>query len=310
MGKITWTENEVKLLIELVNDKKPLKDIEKILNKSYSGIKSKIQRLKIDTSQIYKCNIKFKAIYQDYDWCYQKFIIEGLNHAEMAEEADSSIRVIKKWVKEIYKLTQKYRQETKEPNNLQKEIIIGSLLGYGHIDKREKYPIFIEVHAKNQKDYLYWKYEILKDLCNISPSFKKGGKAIIKGKECNMQPSYRLCTRVYDFLKYYRSLSNHELLDCMTELILSIWILDDASRDDKGYWDLCIAEYSQEDMNFAEEKFNGFNLNGHVQKDKRYYRFDAVSSRKIDKIILRNIPNDLDIIQYKILSNDRSYLDD
>ena len=27
-----------------------------------------------------KNSMYFKAIYQDYDWCYQKFIIEGLNH--------------------------------------------------------------------------------------------------------------------------------------------------------------------------------------------------------------------------------------
>ena len=36
------------------------------------------------------------------------------------------------------------------------------------------------------------------------------------------------------------------------------------------------------------------------QKNKRYIRFTNEASRKIDSMILRNIPNDLDIIKYKI----------
>lgn len=44
-----------------------------------------------------------------------------------------------------------------------------------------------------------------------------------------------------------------------------------------------------------------FGVQGHQNKDLRYVYFNAESSRKIDDIILRNIPNNLDIIKYKIL---------
>ena len=38
-----------------------------------------------------------------------------------------------------------------------------------------------------------------------------------------------------------------------------------------------------------------------MRKDDRYIGFGIEDSKKIDAIILRNIPNDLDVVQYKIV---------
>jgi hypothetical protein len=249
----------------------------------------------------YKSNdSRFKAIYQDYDWCYQKFIIEGLNHEEMALEANCTKRVIKKWCAERYCLTQKYRQQNKKLNKIQEDLIIGSLLGDGHIDKRETTPVFIVSHANNQKDYLFFKYELVKDLCNIEPTHKKSGTKEFYGKTYNTQSQFRLCTRVYDCLKKYRSMSTKELLNALTEFSFSIFVLDDGSRCSSN-WDLCLAEYTESDLiEFEKVMKEKFNLVGNIQKDIRYFMFTAESSRKIDDIILTNIPSDLDIIKYKI----------
>jgi len=57
-------------------------------------------------------------------------------------------------------------------------------------------------------------------------------------------------------------------------------------------------------INLLKEKFE---LICWQEKDVRYIRFDAPSSRKIDKIILNNIPNNLDIIKYKITENNNIY---
>ena len=60
----------------------------------------------------------------------------------------------------------------------------------------------------------------------------------------------------------------------------------------------------QEEIEYAIKIFeNRFNLNAWQQKDKRYVVFDSNSSRKIDNIMLKNIPNNLDIIQNKIINN-------
>ena len=64
---------------------------------------------------------------------------------------------------------------------------------------------------------------------------------------------------------------------------------------------MCCSIYSKryrlkEDFNLTAYKSNS---------DKRYIKFNADSSRELDKIILDNIPNELDIIKYKILRNDK-----
>jgi len=249
-------------------------------------------------------NPNFKAIYQNYEWCYEKYIIKGLNHKEMAKEANCSKRVIEKWCQEKHGITQKYRQIIKKLNNIQHNLIIGSMLGDGHIDKRETQPIFIVSHAENQKDYLYWKYDILKDLCNIPPTHRPEEIRIFFDKEYLCQKSYRICTRIYDCLLNYRSMTNINLLNQMNEFSFAIWILDDAYRKSSN-WELCVAEYKQEEIDYAISLFSRlWDLISYQNKDKRYITFDAESSRKIDKIILNNIPNDLDIIKYKITNND------
>ena len=66
-----------------------------------------------------------------------------------------------------------------------------------------------------------------------------------------------------------------------------------------------MAEYTEEEkqlfIDICKEKFS---LLPHIiNSDNRYLLFNAEDSREIDNIILRNIPNSLDIIQYKIVNN-------
>ena len=121
------------------------------------------------------------------------------------------------------------------------------MLGDGHIDKREDQPMFIENHAENQKDYLYYKYDIMKDFCNIKPTYIKS-KYYNFGteKQYKCQPQYRICTRIHECLKDYRGKTYTYLLNIMNEYSLSIWVLDDGHRDEK--WDLCVAQYTQKDI--------------------------------------------------------------
>ena len=275
---------------------------------TYNGFIKKIcKQNNIELEYNYgKTDPRFKAIYQDYNWCYQKYVIEGLNHNEMAKEAGCSKRVIEKWCQEKHQLTQKYRQENKTISLLQKDLIIGSMLGDGHIDKRETQPVFIVSHAENQKDYLYYKYEILKDLCSKEPSYIEGGEREFKIGIYECQPGYRICTRIYDAFKEYRNKSYTYFLNLMNEYSLSIWILDDGFRA-KSNWQLCVAEYTQDDIKCTLDILkNKYNIIGWQNKDIRYLTFDAPSSRKIDEIILNNILNDLDVIKYKITENNIS----
>ena len=162
--------------------------------------------------------------------------------------------------------------------------------------------MYIESHAENQKDYLFWKWSILKDICTQKPVYYPPQKHSFGGdKLYDCKAQYRLCTRIVDELKPIRAMNISDILLQLNEFGLSIHTLDDGFRSDSN-WEICLAEWTDEEvqlyLKLCKEKFQ---LDGYKMKDQRYVKFTADSSRLLDKIILRNIPNDLDIIKYKIL---------
>lgn len=177
-----------------------------------------------------------------------------------------------------------------------------SLLGDGHIDKRENSPIFIVSHAINQKDYLFWKYDVLKNVCNMTPVLKTNLESNFgTDKVYKCQDAYRFGTKILDDLIPIRSMSKLDIISQLNEFGLSIHLLDDGSCSG-GYWNLCYAAFTQEEKvlyhKILQERFE---ITPHLQEDDRYIGFSKADSQKINKIILRNIPNDLDIIKYKII---------
>lgn len=302
MGKRTWTIEEDDELKKLCQSGMKYQDIANKLGKSYGSVVDKINRTGYMKGIIKPNNASFKAIYQDYDWCYERYILKGMTHEEMAKEANASKRVIQKWCVEIHKIHGDTFKKLYKLNDIQKQLIISGTLGDGHIDRRVDQPMYIECHAEDEKDYMFWKYEILKNMCNKPPVYKE--KNIIKhfkGKEYECKPSYRLNSRIVYDLKPIRSMSIIDKVSSLNELGLSTYILDDGHRSNSN-WELCVAKFNKEErdyfINYCGEKFG---LNCWTQKDSRYINFDSNSSRKIDEIILNNIPNELDIIHKKIL---------
>lgn len=302
--KYEYTDNFINFIKEEIGKGGTINSISKKVGVTYRVIKNIVNENNIIVTT-HKNNSSYKAIYQDYNWCYQKYIIEGLKHEEMAMEAETTKRTIEKWCCEKHRLTQKYRQKNKQLNNIQRSLIIGSLMGDGHINKRETQALFIVCHAVNQKDYLFWKYEILKDLCNIPPVYYETSERIFDDKTYNCQPFYRLSTRIHDCLIPIREMSIYQLLDNFDELAFCIAMLDDGSRG--NLWSYCVAPYTEKEKQYIIKTFKyKFNVNGYIREsDNRYLIFNAIDSKKIDDIILRNIPNNLDIIQYKIINNNK-----
>lgn len=223
-------------------------------------------------------------------------MIEGLSQQQIADECGAKIRTLKKWLVEKHRLAQEYRKENLKLGDVQHDLLIGSMLGDGHIDKRETQPLFIVSHAENQKDYLYWKYETMKNLCNIPPrEFENKGTYESKQRHC------KFSTRIHYCLKEYRTIDIKGLIDELSEFSLSVYVLDDGHRD-KSRWSICVARFEQDEKEyFIESMKNDFNLEAYIMSDSRYIAFTSDSSRLLDKIILKNIPNHLDIVKYKIL---------
>lgn len=301
MGKRTWTEEDEQLLSLYYKEKRPIEEISLSLNKTRRSVSAKAAKLNLTSENIKKNNPNFKAIYQDYDWCYQKFIIESKSHEEMAAELGCSVRVIKKWCSEVHRLNRRTYKENKHLSAIQKELIMFSLLGDGHIDRREAQPLFIVSHAENQKDYLYWKYDILKDVCSHEPTYYQESCASFgTDKEYLCKPYYRFCTRIINDLIPIREMSKNDIISQLNDFGICIHLLDDGSRT-RSNWSVCVASFTEEEkQSYINKCSHDLSLNCYKLKDDRYIEFDANSSRMIDDIILSNIPNDLDIIKYKI----------
>lgn len=301
--RIFWTDEEIKKLKEMYKTEMTLAQIAQKLHKSVSSVSSKAVELGVSQEIIKWNNPKFKAIYQDFDWCYERFVNRGMNMREMAEEANCSLRVMQKWYSEKHRLNDWTFRHEKKLNELQKQIVMFGLLGDGHIDKRPNQPMYIESHAENQKDYVFWKYSMLKDLCNKEPVYKK---PIIRHFNCGdylCQGSYRINTRVIDDLGPIRAMSKSQIIDELNELGLCLHLLDDGCRC-KSNWELCVASFTNEEkLRYIKVCKTKFDIEPYITSDVRYIKFRAEDSRRIDKMILQNIPNDLDIVKYKILLN-------
>lgn len=304
MSKKLWAQEEIAILKDLYYNNEPLENIANKLDRTKKAVARKASELKISRSIMDKHNNKYKAPYQDYNWCYERYINKSMTHEQMAKEANTTLRTIQKWCSEKHGLNARTFKKYKKLSDIQRQLIMFSLLGDGHIDKRENEPLFIVSHTENQKDYLYWKHNILIDLCSSEPTYYPEGTAIFNGKKYKRNGAYRFCTRVINDLIPIREMSKYEIIDKLNEFGLVIHMLDDASRSHSN-WYICVAAFTQEEkelyINICKERFGLFCK---PMNDERYMEFDAQSSRKIDDMILSNVPNDLDIVRYKIIDKD------
>lgn len=298
-----WTKEEEEQLKSLYAIGLSMCDIGKEMGLSVKSVRAKSCSLKLGDKYMRSNNVKFKAVYQDYDWCYQRYIVQGMTHQEMANECGASLRVIQKWCSQIHRLNKWSFKEYKQLSDLQYQIILFGTLGDGHIDKREDQPLYIESHAIDETDYVFWKYDKLKDLCSAPPKYYEATYTSFgTNKQYLCKPYYRFETRIINQLKEIRDMPRIQKIQKLNELGLCLHVLDDGSRGNT--WYLCLAEYSQEEIDLyirlCKERLN---LICWRQKDERYLTFDAPSSRKIDKMILNIFPENFDIIQKKIINN-------
>ena len=299
-----WTKEEEGELRDMWLKEIPVSQLAQYFGATECAVSSKAFDIGVSKEIVKPNNPKFKAVYQDYDWCFERFINRGMSMKEMAEEAGASLRVIQKWCQEVHDLDARSYKKYKTISEKQRQLIMFGLLGDGHIDRREDQPMYIESHAENQKDYLYWKWSVLKDLCNKEPIYYPPSEHTFENdKKYKCQAHYRLCTRIIDALKPIREMTKLEIIDQLNEFGLSLYMLDDASCSN-GYWEICVASLTIEEKGkFLKVLQERFQIVGRIRKDVRYIGFGKSNSEIISQIILKTVPNDLDIVQRKILKD-------
>lgn len=119
------------------------------------------------------------------------------------------------------------------------QIILGSLLGDMHCKRECLNSNIEETHSITQKDYLEWKYSILKNYFNLNLYHQHNPVCKAKGKIYFRKTEIRLRSKVSDKLNVYHNLFygsgkkviTLKILDQLGVFGLAVWYCDD------GYYD-------------------------------------------------------------------------
>jgi len=116
----------------------------------------------------------------------------------------------------------------------QKSILIGTLLGDGHLNKRGSNVRLQIVHGPAQEEYIKWKYDNLKDLC--TDRGLKYNKYTDRNSKSGVKYCWDFYTQHHEFLTFLHNLLyspnkqiNEQILDRLDPLALAVWIMDDGS---------------------------------------------------------------------------------
>lgn len=159
---------------------------------------------------------------------------------------------------------------------LQKSFLIGTLLGDGYIRQvKGRRNAFLEInHSITQKEYVEWKYEILKNLTRNGPKSRKGNGNRI---------AYRFFTKQHPEFTKIMNLFYKDKKKCIPDLVLdpmslAVWFMDDGSRCSKNNVYLNTQQFSKDNQYKLLKILEKIGLSGTLNKDKEYYRIRFTSS--------------------------------
>ena len=154
---------------------------------------------------------------------------------------------------------------------LQKSLIIGCVLGDGYLRKvPERKDAFLEVnHSFKAKEYVDWKYSILKNICVSGPKKKEIDK---------IRSVYRFFTRQHPeitelYEKFYskgRKVVPPQIK--LDPLILAVWFMDDGSKTKKGDVYLNSQQFDFSSQRRLLHALRLLGIKARMNKDKKYYR--------------------------------------
>ena len=152
----------------------------------------------------------------------------------------------------------------------QKALIIGCVLGDGHLRKLEgrKHALLEINHSYKAKDYVDWKYKLLKNIVKSPPKQRRYGNRI----------AYRFTTRQHPYLtklhnQFYQG--RKKVIPkgfTLTPLSLAVWFMDDGSCTQKGDVYLNSQQFDLQSQRRLLHALRQLGIRARLNKDKKYYR--------------------------------------
>ncbi len=160
---------------------------------------------------------------------------------------------------------------------LQRSVIIGSLLGDGYLrtfPKRKNALLEIN-HSYKQKEYVDWKYSVLRNVSASAPKMRKGNGDRIAYRFYSKQLAE--LTELYkQFYKDGKKIIPENL--AIDSIVLSVWFMDDGSRCRDCDVYLNTQQFSTEDQKRLIGALSEMGLRTNLNKDKTYYRLRFLKS--------------------------------
>jgi len=201
-----------------------------------------------------------------------------------------------------------YTQQNKL-NEVQKQIIIGSLLGdctlrNGNSEHAKIY--FREVHCEKQKNYLLWKMENLKD---FNPVYREYMSRYSKDYEPTLKCEFKTRADIVfeDFYDLKYPIFKKEIFDKLDSLALAVWLQDDGHMHKSGSMEIATHNIPKEVQEYGlkvlKEKWG---IEGNLKIDKRcnkwFMNFNKVNGDKIKELIKDFIHPDMEY-KFKVVGN-------
>jgi len=203
-------------------------------------------------------------------------------------------RTINRWFKEykikpIRSVERKYYHLRQVPlTQKQKEFVIGSLLGDGHISKG-KLKRFAVCHGEKQLDYLKYKKDLLSNFITTDIH-----KTIQKTRNSTLYSITTIGHKDFEFFHnlFYKDkkIIKEELINLITPYSIAIWFMDDGNTR-KYNMKLCTESFTKEENEVLTKIFDKFDIICNVYKynnrEKKYYylTFNKENSIKLSKLI-------------------------
>ena len=183
-------------------------------------------------------------------------------------------------------------------NKLQKQVLIGTLLGDASIPKQYKkssYNIKFEQKVDN-KAYIDHLYFIFIDWVGTPPSIR-----IIEND--NRRSIWFRTYRHKSFLYYYNMFYNGNkksvpklISKFLTPVSIAYWYMDDGSKEKIGY-KFSTHAFIFSDQRKLVEALNKYKLDALIYKDRKYYYIYIKNVKKFNELVS---PYILDIFRYKL----------
>ena len=187
------------------------------------------------------------------------------------------------------------RQARKQDLNArQRDLVIGSLLGDGYLAKTTRGYAFRVNHGCVQKDYVDWKYSVLRNLVNSPPRY---------AEKC-----YYFRTVSHPFFdrlrkQFYsgrKKVVPYELVEeRLNPFVLAVWIMDDGSRDSRQLR-INSQSFSKEENLFLRDLLDAkLGIKATLNQDKEKYRL-RISARSMRALAQLVKPNIIPSMLYKL----------